>query len=168
MGEGGRDLNLVLTLTGLLDVEWLHVVGGSLLKFSNLHLGVILNVVGTVLLGGEKGDTDSVVVIGAEWVVHNSNFWHTLNGETDKDSDGGEVTIGEIFCSIKWINPHDRVAGVNFVEFGPDLVSINLLSHLLVEVGSLGHVGVEHVQRDQGLVNLVWRDLRLDAFEGSS
>ena len=60
-----------------------------------------------------KESVSDLSILDREGVMDDASTTLILDGKTDKYSNCGQVTLDEIACSIKWVNPH---AGIFRVE----------------------------------------------------
>jgi len=98
------------------------------------------------LFGCTKDSASLGLIFRGENSVDNTGSAESLNGETDENSDSGEVSLNEIRGTIKRIDPNDCILSVEGLEFGIlEFVGGVGLSELLEEVFTRLLLGVEEI-----------------------
>lgn len=98
------------------------------------------------LFGSTKDSASLSLILRSKDGVNNTSSAESLNGESNENSDSGEVSLDEIRGTIKRVNPNDGILGVEGLKLSIlEFIWGVGLSKLLEEVGTGLLLGVKEI-----------------------
>jgi len=98
------------------DIERLEILCFSESQLVVAHLAIEVQAERAMFQGAEDSRAMAVVLVSREGVVNDSNFRNAIDCKPNEHSDGTEVSHGEVFSSIKRVNPNCSILSAECVK----------------------------------------------------